>query len=110
MNTSLKILIGTNNAYRWYAVLGAAGELIDCAAERDLQLSPSKPFEMYMVDALLDYAANGEVWEGRWNDAYAAEIEALADQAGETVDQALAHGEDTALALFGGHIEREING
>lgn len=109
MSTSIKILVGSNNAYSWYAVIGSSGELIDCAAEHDLQLSAKQPFEGYLVNALLDYAANGECWEGRWSDAYEREIEDIASREGVSIEAAIAEGEQTALALFGGSITREIN-
>lgn len=103
-----KVLIGSNNAYGWYAALGVNGELIDWGTDHDMHLRGGESTIDAAIRLFADYLANGEHWEGSWDDA-GRDKDMAGMLNGRDLDDMLASGEDTALEFFGGEVEHTID-
>lgn len=105
--TGRTLLIGSNNAYGWYALIDADGALIDCAADHDIGMT--------MEQMLADMAGEQKSWvadldsfEGSWADGHgetAFEDWSGTDDSGRLVVES---GEDAMIDVFGGEISARI--
>jgi len=110
--TIAKIILGSNNAYNWYAAIGEDGELVDWGRPADLVRGRETEREVMQRQIAL-CIANGGDWDAGWSDhdgedmlrAALGDNEAMYD--GDLSD-ALAKGEETALLVWGGDIEQTI--
>jgi hypothetical protein len=96
---NMHLLIGSNDAYRWYALLDADGVLRDCASEPALRA--------FIPDLLAGQWAECDLgdWQGSWDDNDQGAM--FRDWVNE--EGRVACGEEAALDIYGGTIDARVN-
>jgi hypothetical protein len=110
MSNPAKILIGSNNAYSWYAALDADGALLDWGSDYAVCIG-GESMRAAMQRSVHTYLTQWRHWESSWDDGdHLGTIEAaLAQEAeGRCVEEALANGEALALLCYGGDVDQIV--
>ena len=107
--TGRTLLIGSNNAYSWYALIDADGSLVDVAGDAAVgRTMPEMVAEMLSGNGDAGYIGDFDAWEGSWADGDGETMFAEWADADEIGRLRVEDGEDAVLEIFGGAVEARI--
>ena len=106
--TSRTLLVGSNNAYGWYALIDGNGALIDCGADHDIGMTMSKMLGD-MAGEQKSWVADLDSFEGSWADGGREDEFAAWTETDESGILSVPEGEEAMLDVFGGEVTHRIS-